>query len=122
MSQFVICAMRIPITMVSSLRQTRRPRMPAGEISAMYIGLRLDASPMARPPQIRQATNCSKVPAIPVPMLEIVKTSADARSAGLRPNLSLRTPESIAPARQPTSAQLIAQPCTDGDVRPKWAS
>ena len=44
------------MTMVSWLIDTSRPRTAAGATSAMYIGERFDARPMATPPSIRQAT------------------------------------------------------------------
>src|ERR1035441_4721277 len=48
--------------------ETSRPRMRSGATSAMYIGERLEARPIATPPDIRQARNTANVPAIPVPI------------------------------------------------------
>ena len=52
-SQLVSCAARIPSTMVSWFIETKRPRSSAGEISAIYIGERFEAMPMANPPSMR---------------------------------------------------------------------
>src|SRR5258708_39869977 len=64
--QLTICAARIPTTMASWFSETRRPRHWAGLISAIYIGDRLDAMPMATPPTIRQATKAEKSLAQPL--------------------------------------------------------
>ena len=48
---------RMPITIVSWLMATSRPRWWAGATSAMYIGDRFDAMPIATPPRMRQTTN-----------------------------------------------------------------
>jgi hypothetical protein len=58
--QSKICAPRMPQTMASWLRLTRRPRHSAGLISAMYMGEMFDARPMARPPTMRHAMNAVK--------------------------------------------------------------
>ena len=49
------------MTMVSWLMETSLPRIRAGAISAIYIGERLDARPMATPPSIRQQIKIEKV-------------------------------------------------------------
>jgi hypothetical protein len=89
---------------------TSRPRMEAGATSAMYIGERFDAIPIATPPRIRQTTNQSSVVAHPVRMDDMAKIKAEISSRILRPNLSLSIPDTSDPIRQPTSAQLLAQP------------
>ena len=55
------------MTMVSSLRQTSLPRISAGAASAMYMGERPEAMPIASPPMMRHATNVQKTWAEPVP-------------------------------------------------------
>ena len=78
--------------------------------SAMYIGDTFDAMPMATPPRIRQTTNHGNVDAQPVSTEETANRNAARISSCLRPNLSLSPPETIEPTRQPSSAQLFAQP------------
>ena len=111
--QFTNCAAKIPITMVNWLMATSNPRCRAGATSEMYMGAIFDASPMLTPPRIRHATNAVKLPAKAIPIDETTKLSAEAISTGLRPKRSLMAPETSAPARQPKSAQLCAQPTGD---------
>src|SRR5260370_32532074 len=118
-SQFTSCANKIPMTTVSWLMETSLPRNNAGETSAMYIGERLDARPIASPPAILHVTKTTKVFERAVPIEESVNNIADKRSMGFRPNLSVRTPDSMAPSRQPTRAQPIAHPCCPGSYKPK---
>src|SRR6266852_503800 len=99
--------------------ETSLPRNSAGETSAMYMGERLDASPIANPPAILQVTKAPKVFERAVPIEESANNIADKRSMGFRPNLSVRAPESMAPSRQPTRAQPIAHPCCAGSYKPK---
>src|ERR1700730_727699 len=111
MSQLATCADNMPSTIVIWFRETSRPRMPAGAISEMYIGESADANPMEAPPSILQKTNISKVLARPVANDDTEKPAAEMINENLRPSRSLRIPENRAPNRQPSSAQLIAQPC-----------
>src|SRR5260370_7387801 len=103
--------------METSLTRTR-----AGETPPMYMGERLDARPIARPPAILHATKTSKVFERAVPIEESANKAADKRSMGLRPNLSVKAPESMAPRRQPTRAQPIAHPCFPVPYNPKHFS
>src|SRR5258708_1405801 len=99
--------------------ETSLPRNGAGETSAMYIGERLDARPIASPAEILKATKTSNAFDKAVPIEESANNIADKRSIGLRPNLSVSPPESIAPSRQPTRAHPIAHPCCAGSYKPK---
>ena len=108
--QLMSCAARTPITMVSWLTETSLPRICAGAISAIYIGERLDARPMATPPSIRHATKMAKFGASALPNEVTANKNADSSNNFLRPNLSLNAPATSAPTRQPMSAQLFAQP------------
>ena len=99
-----------PMTMVSWLMATSRPRRAGGAISEMYIGEILEARPMLMPPRMRQVTNAGKLCANAIPMEERTKFAAANISIGLRPKRSLSAPEASAPARHPSSAQLCAQP------------
>ena len=109
-SRFTNCAARMPTTIVNWLIATSRPRMWAGATSAMYIGERLEAMPMATPPTIRQSTKAANVYAQPVRIDETANRRAAASSSLLRPSLSLSPPVTSDPSRQPTRAQLLAQP------------
>ena len=115
-SQLTICAARIPTTMVNWFMDTRRPRDGAGLTSAMYTGDTLDAMPMATPPAIRQTTNRVKVGAHPVSTEEIAKIAAEAISRILRPKRSAAAPATSEPSRQPSNAQLLAQPISRAEV------
>ena len=110
------------MTMVSWFSDTRRPRMRAGAISAMYIGDRLEASPMAVPPSIRQATKTVNVGARPLPIEVTMKTRAATVRSFFRPKRSLRAPAARAPTRQPMRAQLLAQPLAEALVSSKKRS
>ena len=90
--------------------ETSRPRICAGATSAIYIGDKFDASPMATPPSIRQKMKMEKLPASALPSEVTAKSNADKISSRFRPNLSLNAPAISAPTRQPMSAQLFAQP------------
>ena len=105
------------MTIVNWFMATSLPRTAAGAISAMYMGERFEAIPMATPPAIRQRLKAKKVLTSPVPIEEMTKTIAEKTKSHLRPSLSLRPPERIAPRRQPTSALPMAQPFSDADCR-----
>jgi len=54
MSQFTICAAKIPMTIVNWLSETSRPRQGAGLTSAMYVGetlMRSDGNSTHNPPK-----------------------------------------------------------------------
>ena len=104
--------------MVSWLTETSLPRTAAGANSAIYIGERFEANPMATPPAIRHRLNANKVAAMPVPTDDTANTTAARIKRRLRPNLSLEPPATTAPRRQPTTALPIAQPCCEGVA--KW--
>ncbi len=76
----------------------------------MYMGETLEAMPMAVPPVMRHTTNQVKAGAHPVSTLETAKRNAERMSTFLRPQRSLSRPEAMEPARQPSRAQLLAQP------------
>ena len=83
--QFTIWAASIPITMVSWLRVTSLPRMDAGAASAMYIGLRPEAIPIAIPPTKRAARKPPKLLNAPVPIEDTTNIKAARTIKGLRP-------------------------------------
>ena len=47
----------MPKTMANWLTDTMRPRIRAGEISAMYMGELIEAAPIPTPPRMRKTTN-----------------------------------------------------------------
>ena len=48
---------REPVTIANWLIVTRKPRIRAGEISAMYMGDTTEANPTPTPPRMRKALN-----------------------------------------------------------------
>src|ERR1035441_3347156 len=101
---------------------TKRPRQGAGLTSEMYVGDKLDATPMATPPAIRQVTNRLNVFDQPVRMEETAKRSAAAISIFFRPMRSLSAPEIMDPSRQPSRAQLFAHPMSCALLSKKYRS
>jgi len=82
----------------------------------MYMGEMFEASPITTPPSMRNTMNSAKVRDRAVPM-PVAKNSNPAKiSRRLRPYLSLKPPARMAPSRQPTSAQLLAQPLAKAEV------
>ncbi len=94
--------------------ETNFPRIRAGEISAIYIGERFEASPIPMPPIIRNTLKKRKFPAKAVPTAETVKSRPDKMSRRFRPDLSLMIPDKTAPIRHPNSALLCAKPRRKG--------
>src|SRR5579863_9204367 len=84
--------------------------MDAGATSAIYMGERFEAAPMATPPAMRQNTKALKLNAQPVRRDDAAKSMADRMSSFLRPYLSLSAPEKREPRRHPSNAQLFAHP------------
>ena len=116
MRQLTTWASRTPTTMVSWLMETSLPRIAAGATSAMYMGERFEARPMATPPSMRHAMKTEKLSAKALPSEVTAKMRAERMSSRLRPNRSLPAPASSAPTRQPMRAQLLAQPTCDAVV------
>jgi len=81
-----------------------------------------DAMPMATPPKMRHTTNQENDGAQPVSTDDTAKSSAERISSRLRPKRSLTAPTNTAPARQPSSAQLLAQPRASSLTRRKNGS
>ena len=101
------------MTMLNWYMVTSRPRTAAGATSAMYMGERFEANPMAMPPEMRQRLKAQNESIRAVPIEETTKMKADMTRSHLRPNLSLRLPETMAPSKQPTRALAIAQPLSE---------
>src|ERR1035441_8069926 len=87
----------MPPTMAIWLMDTRRPRRCAGAISAIYMGVDMEAMPMPMPPSQRNRMKVQMSRGKEVPMAEIRKSVAAMSKAFLRPNRSemgptIRTP------------------------------
>jgi hypothetical protein len=86
--QLMTCASKMPTTMVSWLMETSLPRICAGATSAIYMGERFDASPMATPPKHPPADEDGKVAsASALPSEVTANRNADRISSRLRPEL-----------------------------------
>jgi hypothetical protein len=88
-------ATEIPITMLSWLNDTRRPRASGGAISAMYIGAIISAAPTPSPPSMRARTSHVKLGATAERIAETANNSAAILNTGRRPMRSLRGPDNI---------------------------
>ena len=89
---------------------TRRPRKWAGVISAMYMGVDMEAMPMPIPPSHRNRMKVQMSRGSAVPMAEVRKSAAARSSAFLRPKRSDMGPTISTPVAQPISTQPDAQP------------
>src|SRR5262249_15737608 len=117
MSQFTICAANMPMTIVSWLRVTRRPRHGSGLPSPIYREDTLDQIPRAPPPKIRKKKKPEKACAQPVKAEETAKRIAKRINNFSRPKRSLPPPAITEPTRHPIRAQLLAQPT----IRTEWS-
>ena len=84
-SQLVICAPRIPSTMVNWFNETSLPRTEVGATSAIYIGDNPEAIPIPIPPKKRATKNQLNVEKAPVAYAEEKKINAEINKSGLRP-------------------------------------
>ena len=107
--------------MANWLTETIRPRSRAGLISAMYIGLVIEAAPTPIPPIMRKIMSWLRVRGIAVPMAETKNRIAERISTLRRPKRSLITPAPATPMMQPTRAQAAVQPFVTR-LRSKWVS
>ena len=113
-NQLVICAAKMPSTMVSWFKETNFPLMEVGATSAIYIGESPEAMPIPMPPKNLATRKTGKVLATPVAMAEKKKINADTINSFFRPILSARLPHTMAPIRQPMRAIVMARPCCEG--------
>jgi len=84
-SIFMICAERIPRTIVIWFRLTMRPRISAGLTSAIYIGASALAMPMPIPPMKRAILNIIKSSYHPVARALTVNSTAESIRRGFLP-------------------------------------
>ena len=79
-------------------------------ISAMYIGVVVEATPMPSPPRMRKRMNVTMSAGSAVPRAETRNSIAARNIAGRRPNRSDTGPAMSTPAAQPARTQPEAQP------------
>ena len=89
---------------------TNRPRTRGGEISAIYIGVTIDAPPIAIPAIKRESKNSGQFRASPQPSDDTKKHAAKAKSTFLRPNRSDALPITRTPAIVPMMAIATVKP------------
>lgn len=106
---------RIPETIPNWFMETRRPRISAGAISAIYIGASIDATPIPIPPIKRKKTNHVKSSGTIIPADETANKIPDSTKTFLRPILSLNAPAKVAPITQPMSAHEAIHPFMVGE-------
>ncbi len=111
---------RKPEMMAIWFHETSRPRIRGGEISAIYMGQRIEAHPTATPPRIRAKANCPRLEGIADPTAEREKKRAAASKALLLPKRSLTGAAKGAPRMHPTSALATAHPSWAGVRRKKF--
>src|SRR5665647_3611320 len=89
---------------------TIRPRICAGEISAIYIGDSIDAIPTPMPAQNLEAIKISLVGENAIAKEERAKMAAAVNKPGLRPYLSETTPATRQPMIAPNARLPVANP------------
>ena len=103
-------AAEMPITMLSWLNDTMRPRRCAGASSAMYIGAMMSAAPTPRPPTSRATTSVRKSGATAEAMADSANSTAAIFSTGSRPIRSLSGPDTIIASVAVSVSEATAQP------------
>ena len=110
---------KIPVTMANCCSEPRRPRIRAGEVSAIYVGAITDATPTPIPPTTRNATINQTLSARPVPIALMKNSTAAIFMTEIRPIRSARRPAVMAPAAAPSNAEATAKPSA-ALLMPKW--
>ena len=100
----------MPVTIANWLTETMRPRIRAGEISAMYIGEAIEATPTPTPPRMRKTTKRPNESASAVPTAETRNRMPERTWVFFRPAKSLTNPATDTPITQPSKALEAAQP------------
>src|SRR5215210_5213268 len=104
----------MPITTVNWLIATLRPRIFAGDISAMYIGLNIEAIPTLIPAAERIVKKTGSDEENAMPNDEAVKMRAAVISPGLRPRRSESLPAIRQPTIQPRAREPVKNPSETG--------
>src|SRR5689334_12095664 len=97
---------------------TLRPRTEAGEISAMYMGLNIEAIPTPIPAAKRMAIKTVSEPDKAMPIDDNANTMAAVIKPGLRPKRSANAPAIRQPAIQPNASEPVRKPSHQA-VKPK---
>ncbi|CAM5418488.1 hypothetical protein SRIMM317S_06538 [Streptomyces rimosus subsp. rimosus] len=110
-----------PLTIISELKETSRPRMCGGAISERYNGVITEALPTARPRAKRATTMKGTVGASATARAPPMNT-APAHSRELRrPSTSDIRPPASDPKAAPISRALVMTP-SPSELRPKCRS
>lgn len=108
-----------PVTIMSSLMVTMRPRRLAGAISARNSGTVAEAAPTASPRMIRANTIGTSEGAAALPRAPKKNSTAQTIRVRLRPRASASLPPMRAPNAAANSSELTTKP-SQNDVR--WRS
>ena len=98
------------MTIVNWLIATFLPLTSAGDTSAIYIGLNIEAIPTPIPAANRIITKTDKLPEKAIPKDETAKISAAKDKPGFRPYLSASLPAIKQPAIQPSASDPVKKP------------
>jgi hypothetical protein len=99
-----------PVTIISSLIVTIRPRRAAGAISARNIGTVADAEPTASPRTMRAKTMGTSEGAVALPRAPIRNKTAQTIRLRLRPSRSAILPPPRAPNAAANNSELTTKP------------
>ncbi|GMA51407.1 hypothetical protein GCM10025857_27640 [Alicyclobacillus contaminans] len=114
MTALTMYTIKIPRTTPNWLVPTKRPRMRAGEISEMYIGETMEATPIPSPPINLDSTNIATEFAAAQPRLEMTNSTPANRRTGFLPARSLRNPATSTPIMAPKGMLADTNPVTPG--------
>ena len=110
-----------PMTIISELRLTRRPRMCGGDISEMYMGTTMDTAPMHTPSSVRAAPSSKAEPAMAHHRLPTMKPTAPMSTVARRPIASATRPPVKAPMAAPTrSIAVTVDSCAAVSSKERW--
>src|SRR5882757_161430 len=101
--------------MASCCSVVSRPRISAGETSAIYAGATTEAAPTPNPPISRKTKKTSAEREAPAPAAPTAKSTAVSSISGLRPILSAYCPASKAPIADPTNTDATENPVPTPD-------
>jgi len=104
-----------PVTIISSLIVTMRPRMCVGAISARYSGTVAAAAPTPKPSRIRKITMMVTFGANAQPIAPTRNSTPQTKSEPRRPRESASFPPTRAPTAAPgNSSELTTQASVAG--------
>src|ERR1700730_2967187 len=106
--------------MASCCKVVRRPRIAAGDTSAMYAGATTDAAPTPNPPMRRKMKNISADCDAPAPAAPTANSTAVSSISGFRPIFSAYCPASSAPMADPTNTEETDNPVPTPEEPNSW--